>query len=249
MRRADSPGAETSQLDETAHLLWAVSHAPQVVLQPGWCLDVKRDCWQLVTESGKPALRAPQFTLVGAGTALEHAVLALEARGHRVQVVVLPEQDPAVVATIEVLGAGPPRELAPLPGQPAVPVDGQVQPSDLRRLNLAAEAFGVEVLWSTHLTSSWGTAGLQRVRATAEPRPMATLISYDDDAAAQVNAGRALAHVLLRAAALGLEAHLGLHVLSQRETRDELRRLWGLAGHPQAQFTLGAVPDDQSSAG
>jgi len=216
MRLVDVP----QQLDETAQVLWAVAKAPQVVLEPTWCLDVGRDCWRLVSETGRPARTVDQGTLVGAGSALEHAVLALEGRHHRVTVTLLPTTDELAIASIALVGPGPTPDLTV--SSPAAPSSDEVRPSDLRRLNLAAEAFGVEVLWSSDLTSARSTAGLQRVAAATLPRPMATLVTHDDSPASQVQAGRALAHVLLRATALGLDAHLDVHALGHREMREEL---------------------------
>jgi hypothetical protein len=236
MRIADLP----QQLDETAQVLWAVAKAPQVVLDPTWCLDVGRDSWRLVSETGRPARAVDQGTLVGAGSALEHAVLALEGRHQRVSVTLLPPTDELAIAVVTLVGPGPAPDLTV--AAPTPPPSAQVQPSDLRRLNLAAEAFGVEVLWSSELTATWSTQALQRVEAadgTKQPRPMATLVTRDDSPASQVQAGRALAHLVLRAAALGLDAHLDVHALGHRATREQLRQAWALSAYPQVQLTVG----------
>lgn len=233
MRLADIP----DQLDETAQVLWAVAQAPQVVADPQWCLDVGRDCWRLVSDSRSEARSLDQGTLVGAGSALEHAVLALEARRHKVAVELLPVSDEAVIASLVLVGEGPAPDLVVSPGAPAH--RDQLQPSDLRRLTLAAQAFAVEVLWSSDLTSVQGAGRLERVPAAPLPRPMATLVTHEDGPAAQVRAGRALAHVLLRAHALGLDARLEVHALGRRRTREELRRAWELSAYPQVQLTVG----------
>ncbi|MGZ6827131.1 MAG: hypothetical protein ACXVGH_10095, partial [Mycobacteriales bacterium] len=126
MRLADVP----DQLDETSQVLWAVAQAPQVVTAPQWCVDVGRDRWRLVAEGQRPARSLDQGTLVGAGSALEHAVLALEARHHRVEVELLPEADPAVVACLTLAGRGPAPDLHA--DDAAGPPHDRVTPSDLR---------------------------------------------------------------------------------------------------------------------
>jgi hypothetical protein len=154
-------------------------------------------------------------------------------------VTLLPGGHPEVLALLDLVGTGPSThlDLVPERGDLCRHV-GRVLPSELRQLNLAAEAFAVEVLWSSELASASGLLGLPRVRATDDQRPMATLVTHGDLPQDQIRAGRALAHVSLRAAALGLGTDVGLHVLSRRETRDELRRVWQMFEHPQVQFTL-----------
>lgn len=235
--------ATIADLDEVAEVLQAVGNAPRVSLEPGWALDIQPDSWRIIVQGGDGARAASHQTLVGAGVGLEHLVIALEAHHHHVEVQELPVAEPAAAGNVRLVGPGHPsstllqmQDLSQHPHAQAPVRD--VQPSDLRVLNLTAEAFAAEVMWSSDLESRRELRGQQRVHPVREPSPYATIVTPGDSPADWLHTGRALARLLLRASALGLEAHLELQVLGQAETRLELRSTWGLTGFPQAQFTL-----------
>ena len=227
---------------EVSQVLQAVANAPRVSLVPGWLLDLRPDIGRIIV-IGSDARHACLSTLLGAGIALEHLVVELEARHHRLAVIELPADDPASVGTVRILGPGHPstltlqlRDLSEHPEHRQPVTD--IRPADLRVLNLTAEAFTAEVMWSDDIEARRDLKGQQRLHPARDASPYATIVTPGDATRDWVHAGRALARLLLCASALGLEAHLELQVLGQTGTRQELRKTWGLTGFPQAQFSL-----------
>jgi hypothetical protein len=234
---------------ETSDVMRAVLSVPQVSLNRSWKLSRSDDRWSVLAEGADVSGEQLQPRLVGCGAAVEHVVVALQARGLRVAVELLPTADPtadpATVATVVAIGPGPSNavdhalraacELPPVrPPGPAL-----IGPSDLRSLNLTLEAFAVEALWSSDLATRRELTGLQRVRSSPAPRPMVTLVTPDDTPHDWLQAGRALAHLLLRTTSLGLVGHLDVHALRQRDTRDAVRSAWDLQQYPQVQVSIG----------
>lgn len=226
-------------------VLRAVRSAPQLTLERGWQLVRRPDAWAVLPagDDVEPHHRQPH--LLSCGSAVEHVVVALQAQGHRVEVQLFPPTEPTAVATVHVVGPGPATAVDhalraacdPATRPPAQGIG--VRPSDLRELNLAVEAFGVEALWSSDLAARRELKGLQRVGAVDAPRPMVTLVTSGDDRHDWVQAGRALAHLLLKAATLGLTGRMEPHSLRLRSTREAVRTTWDLRQWPQVQLTLG----------
>ena len=240
---ATTGDATMPDLNEVSEVRRGVGNAPRVSLVPGWTLDIQRDSWRIIVQGADRAWTASHQTLVGAGVALEHLVIALEARHHRVAVQELPVAEPVSAGTVRLVGPGSPSStvllLQDLSQHPhaQLPVR-DVQAADLRVLNLTAEAFTAEVMWSSDVEVRRALRGQQRVHPVRDASPYATIVTPADAPTDWLHAGRALARLLLRASALGLEARLELQVLGQADTRLELRETWGLTGFPQAQFTL-----------
>jgi hypothetical protein len=208
------------QLDEISDVLRCVGHAPRWCTPQGWRLDRGPDAWRLLVNRTDNARTAGHHVLLGAGLAAEYLVVALEARQHRVEVSELPPEDPRVVIAVRVVGHAHPSALMTtlrdhaLEPAPQLPGPGRlITASDLRVLSLTAEARCAEIRWP-------GTDG----------PPHATLLTRGDTPEDRVHAGRALGRLLLRAAALGLDA---------RAEPDGHLPLPGSPGStPQAQFTL-----------
>ena len=240
---ATTEHATMPDLDDVAEVVRGVGNAPRVSLVLGWALDIQPDSWRIIVRGADQARTASHQTLVGAGVALEHLVISLEARGHRVAVQELPVAEPTCAGMVRLVGPGHPtstvlqlRDLSQHPHAQQPVRD--VQAADLRVLNLTAEAFTAEVMWSSDVEAHRGLRGQQRVHPVRDAPPYATIVTPADSPTDWLHAGRALARLILRASALGLEAHLELQVLGQADTRLELRETWGLIGFPQAQFTL-----------
>jgi hypothetical protein len=249
--RTNGPRSITS--DEIGDVLNAALSVPQVSQDRGWTLVRRDDHWSVVAEGAELPVDQLQPRLLGCGAAAEYVVVALQARGQRVAVELLPAGFPGTVATVVSIGPGPSNsvdfalraacELPPV-GPPG-PV--AIRPSDLRLLNLTLEAFAVEALWSSDLASRRDLMGLQRVRSSAAPRPMVTLVTPSDSPHDWLQAGRALAHLLLRTTSLGLVGQVGVHALRRQETRAAVRAAWGLEQHPQVQVSIAPTPAAQRS--
>ncbi len=234
--------ASPPALDEVSDVISLVDAAPRVAVVPGWHLEVTDDLWRIAVNGCDNALSGAHQVLVGAGVAVEHVVVALEARGHRVDVQILPAADPHAAATVRCVGRRRPSQVqlairhAATSGPPHTA--RAVRPSDLRVLNLTAEALSTEVMWSNHVSEDRALRGQQRVHPDQDAPPFATIVTHGDTPPDWVRAGRALARLFLRATSLGLDVHQELQSLSQPSTRAQLRELWGLSTVPQAQFGL-----------
>jgi hypothetical protein len=218
----------------------AVAHGPQVSLQHDWRVVCDDDSWRLVTDGVSRWL--PQIQVVAAGAAAQEVVVALEAAGHRVQVLAFPTDRPHALAVVQRVGAGPRLRAdqllrADLSGDLAAE-PRPLLPSDLRHLSLAAEAFGVELLWQDDVTSPRLLNKAQRVHARDVGRPLSTVVTRGDEPEDWFAAGRALAQCRLVASDLRLAVQLDPHALGRRRTREEVRAEWDLEGWPQAQFTI-----------
>jgi hypothetical protein len=235
------------QLDEISDVLRCVGNAPRVRVPQGWRLDMGPDTWRILANGTSDARTAGHQVLLGAGIAAEHLVVALEARHLRVEVSELPTADPRAVIAVRVLGRAHPsalmttlRDIALEPAH-RLPSPGRlITASDLRVLNLTAEARSAEVLWPSELAGSRDLRGQQIPgQQTVPPRqdglPCATLVTRGDTPKDRVHGGRALGRLLLRAAALGLDARTELDDLSSLQ---DLQASWGIGTTPQAQFTL-----------
>jgi hypothetical protein len=234
-------------MDEISAVLRSVGHAPRIALVPGWRLDIQPERWRILINGTEDVLTADHQTLLGAGIALEHLVIVLEAHRHRVKVRELPGDDPRAAGSVTVVGNRHPSELMlhleALSQDPDLRgTQHALSSADLRHLNLTAEAFIAEVMWSSDLQARDELRGQQRLHPAKDPSPYATIVTPSDSPRDWVHAGRALSRLLLKARALGLDAHTELQVLSNRTTRDDLRELWGLRGYPQAQFSLTTRP-------
>lgn len=237
--------AATPAHEEVSDVLQAVLSVPQLSLERGWALVRRENQWSILADPAQAQADERQPRLLGCGGAVEHVVVALQSRGRRVAVELFPVAQPEAVATVVPVGPGPStavdRALRAAcevpPARPPGPT--MIRPSDLRLLNLTLEAFGVEALWSSDLASRRELTGLQRVRSSATPRPMVTLVTPGDTPHDWLRAGRALAHLLLRTTTLGLLSHLELHALRRQETREAVRAAWDLRQYPQVQVTIG----------
>lgn len=210
-----------------------MSLAPQFSWEPGWQLD--RDGDQLLITGATHSLTQAQ--IVSAGSAAELLVLGCEAEGRSATVEVLPDARPNCLLALHCKGSGPSARARTLLS-PAAVEPRALTPSDVRHLNLAAEAYGCELLWQDVRVL---TPGLQRVYATSDRRPLTTVVTRGDTPHDWVQAGRAAARCSLAARQLGLVLDFGVHAFTDVETREEVRRLWQLDGWPQVQFTLAAA--------
>lgn len=234
--------ASAPALDEVTDVIRLVNAAPRVAVVPGWHLELRDEQWRIAINGCEDARCAGHQVLVGAGVAVEHLVVALEARGLRVDVRVLPSADLHAAATVGVIGrrrASPVQLAVHRAASSGPPSTARaVRPSDLRVLNLTAEALSTEVMWSSQVSADLVLRGQQRLHPAQDAPPFATILTYGDTPLDWVRAGRALARLFLRATALGLDVHQELQSLSQEATRAQLRELWGLSTVPQAQFSL-----------
>ena len=220
-------------------VLRAAARAPQFSWQRGWQLLSRDDGWDLLALADRSGLTQSQ--LLSAGATAELLVLGREAAGRRSTVDVLPDLRPDVVLAVR--DAGPcasarARELlaAQEPGHARL-----LQPSDVRHLNLAAESHRCELLWQDAVTARPLPPGLRRLLATADRRPLTTVVSPGDTPHDWVRAGRAVARCELTARALGIDVDHTVHALGGWGTRAEVRRLWGLEGWPQVQLVVTPV--------
>jgi len=234
--------ASPPTLDEVSDVIRLVNAAPRVAVVPGWHLELGDDLWRIAVNGCEDARSGEHQVLVGAGVAVEHLVVALEARGHRVDVHVLPSADPHAAATVRAVGhqrASTVQLAMHHAATSGLPHTARaLRPSDLRVLNLTAEALSVEVMWSNQVSDDLALRGQQRVHPDQDAPPFATIVTHGDTPLDWVRAGRALARLFLRATSLGLGMYQELQSLSQATTRAQLRELWGLSTVPQAQFHL-----------
>jgi len=230
-----------SEACDPARVLRAVSQAPQFSWQRGWHIVRDGEDW-LVLGSDDDLGRLTQAQLVSAGSAAQLLLLAREAQGRASSVVLLPKEDPHCVVALHDAGPSPSGRAEQLL-QPPTAVPGRtLAPSDVRHLNLTAEAFGCELLWQDGSTPRARTPGLRRVSATADRRPLTTLISRGDVGRDWLQAGRAAAQCSLVAKRLGLALGFGVHPFNSWAAREEVRQLWKLSGWPQLQFTIQEIP-------
>ena len=219
-------------------VLRAVRLAPQFSWQRGWHIVYDGGDWLLLATDERA--RLTQAQAVSAGSATQLLVLAREAQGRRSTVDVLPRDDASCVVAVRDAGPGPARRAQQLLAQDAAAQDRPLSPDDVRHLNLAAEAFGCELLWQDDPGPRLLPPGLRRVRATGDRRPLTTVVTPGDGPRDWVQAGRAAAQCSLVAGELGLPVSFGVHPFSGWASREEVRRLWQLSGWPQLQFVVSA---------
>jgi hypothetical protein len=233
-------GALRQDESDRAAVLRAVGLAPQFSWQRGWHIVWDAGSW-LVLATDDPA-RLTQAQLVSAGSAAQLLVLAREAQGRATTVELLPDGEPGCVVALRDAGASPARRAQALLTGAVAPAGRPMEPSDVRHLNLAAEAFGCELLWQDASSPRQLTPGLRRVHATSDRRPLTTLVTHGDGRRDWLQAGRAAAQCALVARDLGLTLTFGVHPFNGWASREEIRQLWRLSGWPQLQFTLDAAP-------
>jgi hypothetical protein len=223
----------------------AVARGPQLTLDHDWEIITRGDTWWVVAATGSRSL--PQTQVVAAGAAAQEAAIALEAEGHRVLLRAFPPEEPRALAAVTVLGPGPGHRAAALlaAARTAVePPPHPLRPSDLTHLNLAAEAFGCELLWQNDVINEQLLPHAQRLHARPVTRPLSTVVTCDDQPESWLAAGQALAQCGLIAADLHCTVQLGPHALGRRATRQQVRDEWELSGWPQAQFIVQVRADD-----
>lgn len=226
--------------DVPARVLRAAALAPQFSWQRGWHVVNAGADWELHASDARAGLTQGQA--VSAGSTAELLIVAREAEGRSSTLDVNPlNEEPCVLA---VRDAGPAAAVrahvllaARDPDEPR-----ELRPSDVRHLNLAAERYGCELLWQDQLGPRTTTPGLRRVHATADGRPLTTVVTPGDSPRDWVHAGRAAARCSLVARELGLTLVFGVHAFNGWATREEVRQLWHLSGWPQLQFSLEVPP-------
>ena len=232
-----------------ALVLDLVACAPQLTVDHDWEIVARDGTWWVMAATRGRSL--PQTQVVAAGAAAQEVLLALESGGHHVALRAFPREDPRALAAVTVTGPGPGRRAAALLGaargssSSALVPPHPLLPSDLTHLNLAAEAFGCELLWQYGVTDDRLLGRAQRLHAREVTRPLSTVVTRGDEPEDWFDAGRALAWCRLVAVDLGLSLQLGLHALGRRVTRQQVREEWDLAGWPQAQFVVQVRPCDE----
>ena len=221
-------------------VLTAVARGPRFGTDQDWRVEHRDDDWWVLADS-----ELPQQQVLAAGAAAQEIALAVEAGGRRAFVQFAPQQDPTAVAAVRVLGPGPASRARSLLGADDVGlVPRSLEPAELTHLGLVAAVFGCELLWQDDAGSDRVRPHAQRLHARDLSRPLSTVVTRDDRPEDWFSAGGAVAQCRLVAADLHALVQLGPHALAQRDTREDVRDAWGLAGWPQAQFTVLAHEPD-----
>lgn len=229
----------TTSTTADAQVLRAIARGPQLTLGHDWEIVLRGGIWWIVAATSGRSL--PQTQVVAAGAAAQEAAIALESEGHRVLLRPFPDEDSRALAAVTVLGPGPARRATALldaAGHAVPSPPHPMRPSDLRHLNLAAEAFRCELLWQNDVINEQLLPHAQRLHARQVRRPLSTVVTVADEPENWFDAGRALAQCRLVAADLRYAVQLGPHALGRRVTREQVRDEWGLSGWPQAQFIV-----------
>lgn len=201
--------------------------APRLAERTTWGLRQAGGHLELAEVDG--GLRVDQPGSLSYAMAVEFLALGLHELGIRGDVTFLPEGGQEVVARIELLpSARPSKTDVAL----YVAATGRHWPAglDLPRLGGAPTAHQNDVLMTA--------AAAQRARLVwdfpvTSDGTRTAIATNEDTVQDWFSAGRAAAHILVRAESLGLEARLVTPLLGSHETRASLGQLLRPAGYPQ----------------
>ena len=219
-------------------LIAVAARSPQFSLAHDWELLRRDEAWWLRALGRPGALTQGQVVTIG-GTA-QTIALCVQAEGRRAEVELMPPEDDRSLAVVRPLGPGPDDRARALigAGSLAAGPPRQLSPTDLRHLALAAEAFGCELLWQLDAATARDVEHASRVVATDSALSLTTVVTRQDTPVDWLRAGQALVQCRLVARDLGFSVTFGPHALGRRETREEVRSLWGLEHWPQVELGL-----------